>query len=287
VVFSSWFRSGRRQKLLAEPLSPAWRDVLARNVPVVDLLPSALQSKLIAAARIIAAERRFEGCKGLAVTDEMKITVAAQAAMLVLGTDGYYYERVPSVLLYPMSYSRPHRHPDRHGIVEEAELLGESWQQGSIVLSWPAVLSGGRDPCDGQNLVLHEFAHHLDSLDGEMGGTPPLSSREAQRRWRATFDREFAGLADDLADGRPTLLDPYGSTNQAEFFAVATECFFERPGELSRRHSDLYACLREFYQVDPAAWFAAEGPATGQPVPVLRERLPSEGNADDEIRSAA
>jgi Mlc titration factor MtfA (ptsG expression regulator)/Flp pilus assembly protein TadD len=288
VVFGSWLRSGRRKKLLAAPLSPEWCDVLARNVAVYALLPEAKQARLVEAARVIAAERPIVGCKGLVVTEEMKITVAAQAALLLVGETGYYFDRVPSVLLYPGGYVRPQRLGDHHGVIEETELLGESWQRGSIVLSWPAVLAGGRDPHDGQNLVLHEFAHHLDGLDGDMGGMPPLATREAQRHWRAVFDREYALLCDDLADGRPTLLDPYAGTSQAEFFAVATECFFERPVELRARHADLYGCLREFYKVDPADWFSsAVGRDRTQQSALQLEPLPGEDAEPDELDSAA
>jgi Mlc titration factor MtfA (ptsG expression regulator) len=124
---------------------------------------------------------------------------------MILGEEGYYFDRVPSVLVYPSAYVREHSLGWQGPVDEEAELLGESWHRGSIILSWPAVLAGGRDPHDGQNLVLHEFAHHLDGLDGEMGGTPPLPTSTAHRHWREVLDREYAQLCDDVL-GRETLL---------------------------------------------------------------------------------
>jgi Mlc titration factor MtfA (ptsG expression regulator) len=165
-----FLKSRRRKKLLSEPLSRALLEIIARNVAVYSLLSPSEQQKLIAAARIIAAERPFVACGGQVMSDEVKLTIAAQASLLLLGEEGYYFEKVPSILVYPMAYSRRHSLGTGGPVDEDAGMLGESWQRGSIVLSWPAVLSGGRDATDGQNLVLHEFAHHLDSLDGEMGG---------------------------------------------------------------------------------------------------------------------
>jgi MtfA peptidase len=256
-VFDRLFKKRRRRKLLAEPLPEEWQAIVERHVAVYALLPAAQQRRLIDAARIIVAERHFEGCRGLEMTDEVRVTIAAQAALMLLGEEGYYFDRLPGVLVYPTAYVREHSLGWQGPVESEAEMLGESWHRGSIILSWPAVLAGGRDARDGQNLVLHEFAHHLDGLDGEMGGTPPLPSGAVHRHWREVFDREYAAHCDDVALDRETVLDPYGATNEAELFAVATESFFERPGELRERHPELFACLRDFYKLDPAAWFAA------------------------------
>ncbi|MDX1944471.1 MAG: zinc-dependent peptidase [Pirellulaceae bacterium] len=261
MIFGSLFRNRRRRQLLAQPFPKEWRGWLASNVRIYGQLPTEQRANLERNLRIIVAEREFVGCQGLMVTDEMKVTVAGQASLLLLGEEGYYFERVPSILLYPGTYVRPQRIGDQNWVDDEVAILGESWQRGSIVLSWPAVLAGGRIPDDGQNLVLHEFAHHLDGLDGEMGGTPPLPSREAERRWKAVLRREYRALCDCLAAGDDTLIDPYGATSEAEFFAVTTECFFERPVLLRDRHRELFDCFREFYKVDPAAWFEPEAVA--------------------------
>jgi Mlc titration factor MtfA (ptsG expression regulator)/Flp pilus assembly protein TadD len=260
-MFGSLFKNRRRRQLLARPLPDEWRKLIERNVAAYSLLPEEQQRRLVDAARIMIEERQFEGCRGLVMTDEVRLTIAAQAALLLLGEEGYYFDRVPSVLVYPSAYVREHSLGWQGPVDAEAELLGESWHRGSIILSWPAVLSGGRDPHDGQNLVLHEFAHHLDGLDGEMGGTPPLPTAAAHRHWREVFDREYATLCDDVALGRETLLDSYGTTSQAELFAVATECFFEQPVEMRERHAELFGCLRNFYRLDPSAWFAAATPS--------------------------
>jgi Mlc titration factor MtfA (ptsG expression regulator)/Flp pilus assembly protein TadD len=265
----------------------AWRGWLKANVRLFGVLPPELRLKLEQSARIIVAERKWVGCGGLAVSEEMQVTVAGQAALLLLGEEGYYFDRVPSILLYGSAYVRPHKAGDRHSVDEDATLLGESWQQGSIVLSWPAVLSGGQGDRDGQNLVLHEFSHHLDGLDGEMGGTPPLPTRSAERRWHTVFDREYDRLADDLAAGRETLLDPYGTTSKAEFFAVATECFFERAPAMRARHAELYTCFREFYKIEPASWTEAESPAAGQTATADDEPDDFVDSADDAPASPA
>jgi Mlc titration factor MtfA (ptsG expression regulator)/Flp pilus assembly protein TadD len=277
-----FLKSRRRKKLLAQPLSGEWRRIIERNVAVYRRLPEGLQRRLDGAVKIMVSEQRFVGCKGMAITDEVKVTIAAQAGLLLLGEEGYYFDRVPSILVYPIAYVRRHSRGMQHPVEEDMELLGESWQRGSIVLSWPAVLSGGRDDSDGQNLVLHEFAHHLDGLDGEMGGTPPLPTSDAQRRWRGVIDREYAQLGHEVAAGVPTLLDPYGTTSEAEFFAVATECFFERPADMHQRHPELYACFRGLYKLDPATWFGAAVPSVQTPMPggVARPSLPSEEEFD-------
>lgn len=250
-----FFRNRRRRKLLSSPLSEKWRQITVKNLAVYRLLNVVQQKRMEDAAQIIIAERPFVGCKGQTITDEVKVTIAAQAALLLLGEEGYYFERVPSIIVYPQAYSHRHSLGSSHTVEEEVALLGESWQRGSIVLSWPAVLAGGRDPSDGQNLVLHEFAHHLDGLDGEMGGLPPLPTHGGGETWARVFGREFERHCNDVAAGRDTLLDPYGATNKAEMFAVATECFFEQPIAMRERHAELFEQFRAFYKVDPTNWF--------------------------------
>lgn len=260
----SWLFSGRRRRqLLAEEPPQPWRELVAKNVAVLSLLPAKEQQRLLAVSRILAEERHWVGCLGMNVSDEMKATVAGQAALLLLGVDGYYFDKLPSILLYPSTFQRPHHAGD--AIDEDAAALGESWQRGSIVLSWPAALAGGRDPHDGQNVVLHEFAHHLDSLDGEQGGHPPQPTRQAADEWDRVIDAEYARLVRMLASGeKTTLLDPYAAESKAEYFSVATEVFFERPVELSQQHPALYGILRDFYRVNPREWFQEGSPSTRQ-----------------------
>lgn len=248
-----WLKQWRRRRLLATPFPERWYGYLSANVHYFAELSDGERAKLCDDLRIIVAEKSWEGCEGLVVTEEMKVTVAAQASLLVLGIEpSYFFDRTETILIYPKAFSRAVR--SQTGIVDEGgeTRLGEAWHEGPIVLSWPDVLMGGRGANDGRNLVMHEFAHHLDRLDGEMGGTPPIQDEEQRKRWRQVVDREYLSLCHAVRQGIPTLLDPYAATNKAEFFAVSTECFFELPRDLRAVHSELYEVLRDFYHQDPA-----------------------------------
>jgi len=244
--------------LLAQPLSGPWRAIIEQNVAVYRLLSSSQQRKLVDDLRIIAAERRFTGCKGLVITDEIKVTIAAQAALLLLGEEGYYFDRVTSFLIYPYKMILP-----AHGIrpssdqddLDERVILGQAFQQGEIILSWPDCLAGGRTADDGENVVLHELAHHLDGLDGHMGGSLPGLASDRQDHFHRVFEAALDQLRRNLADGADTVLLPSAAESTTELFAYGTECFFERPRELRGQYPDLFECLREFYKVDPSEWF--------------------------------
>lgn len=254
------FKNRRRKKLLQQPLPDRWRRFIERNVAVFSLIPFAERERLVAALKIIVAERSFVGSGGLGITDEVKVTIAAQAALLLLGEEGYYFDRVPTIFVYP-HYQTTKTHRDlttAHLVEEDVAIDGQVLEQGEIRLSWDEVLAGGRDPADGENVVLHEFAHHLDRLDGEIGGTPPLASEEQRQAWIGIFDRELAGLRDDLATGRNTFLHEDAAQNRAELFAYSTECFFEQPHDLDEFHPDLFDCLLSFYKTDPRSWFTEE-----------------------------
>lgn len=246
MIFS-WLKKRRRKKLLAAPFPPAWLEVLRQNVRHYTYLPSGDQAKLRGAAVVITAEKEWVGCNGLEITDEIKITIAAQAGLLLLGGPGrYYFDEVLSILVYPDAF---------RGEASEDATFGEAWPQGPVILSWEHVLHGGKDPRDGLNVVLHEFAHKLDGLEGGMHGTPPLGTRRQYRRWREVAEREYLRLVNRTDRGEITLLDDYGASNRAEFFAVATECFFEQPVEMKLQHKDLYGIFTDFYHQNPAAWF--------------------------------
>lgn len=253
MVFS-WLLAPMRQRaraaLLATPFPPAWLDVL-RGLPFYRQLDARGQARIRDDLRVLVAEKAWEGCGGLELTDEIRVTIAAQASLLLLNLEHEYYPGVTSILVYPSGFrSMAKAGPD--GVVRPgAHHLGEAWSSGPVVLAWDASRHGAYDPDDGHNLVLHEFAHKLDLLDGLADGTPPLA-RDDLRAWVATMSAEFAALRAAAAGGRATVLDRYGATNVAEFFAVATECFFERGAALRARHGELYACLRDYYQQDPA-----------------------------------
>jgi len=252
----------------SDPIPPAWYDVLDRRVPLARDLASTERERLLRLAQVFVAEKHFEGCAGLAVTEEMKMTIAAEACLLLLHLDGPCYPTLRTVLIYPHAFIAKHVLRGQTGIAQEAiPLRGESWRDGVVVISWDDVVCGARDAADGSNVVLHEFAHQLDQEDGASDGAPLLSST-ALRTWGRVLAAEYERLRKDAAAGRPSVLDAYGATNKAEFFAVATESFFERPVQLEREHPELYRQLQQFYGQDPARRAApdlASPPSPGAP----------------------
>ena len=248
-----FFKNRRREALLKEPLSAEERAVLDKNVPYLAGLSAVDRAELEGLVRIFVAEKHFEGCGGLELTDEIKLTIAAQACLLLLHRKTDVYPNVDSILVYPSAYRVPTEQHDGVVVLQEDQArLGESWQRGLVVLSWDHALSGAAQPHDGQNVVLHEFAHQLDGEDGPMNGTPELGARARYTSWAHVLGDEFDELSRRLHAGRRTDIDPYGATNPAEFFAVVTEMFFEKPGALKRKHAELYAELVGFYEQDPA-----------------------------------
>jgi MtfA peptidase len=253
------FKNRRREALRAQPLSSEERALLDRNIPYLASLSREDRAELEGLVRIFVAEKSFEGCGGLALTDEIKLTIAGQACLLLLHRETDIYPNVDAILVYPSAYRAPTEQHDGLVVVQgDQERLGESWQRGLVVLAWDHVLAGAAQPHDGQNVVLHEFAHQLDSEDGVMNGTPelapssPFRARARYTSWAHVLGDEFEELSQRLHAGRPSDIDPYGATNPAEFFAVLTEMFFEKPRALERRHPELYRELADFYKQDPA-----------------------------------
>lgn len=246
------FKRRRRDLLRATPLPMAWLKIIERNVPLYRCLPPADQRELQGHIQIFLAEKRFEGCGGLQITDEIRVTVAAQACVLLLHRDTDYYPTMISILVYPSAYIA-HVSDSVGGIVREGDSvrLGESWHHGAVVLSWDDVLRGATDIHDGHNVVLHEFAHQLDQEGGAAHGSPILPRRSMYVAWARVLGAEYVHLQQDAEHGRKTVLDTYGATNPAEFFAVATECFFEKSVQLKRKHPELYEELKLYYQQDP------------------------------------
>lgn len=248
------FKKRRRAALRGEPFGASEREILDKNIPYLARLTAEDRAELEGLVRIFLAEKSFEGCGGLELTEEIKLTIAGQACVLLLHRDTDIYPNVDSILVYPTAYRVPTEQHDGAVVIEgDQTRLGESWQRGLVVLSWDHVLSGAAEPRDGQNVVLHEFAHQLDSEDGVMNGTPDLGVRARYTSWAHVLGDEFDELSRRLQAGRPSDIDPYGASNPAEFFAVLTEMFFEKPRALKRRHGELYAELAAFYRQDPAA----------------------------------
>ena len=247
-----WFRKRRRKKILAAPWSESWDLHLQRNVRLTWEMTESQMNALKSRVKVFVAEKHWEGCEGLELTEEMKVTIAAQACLMLLGVNDWYFDNVKSVLVYPKAFHRETGDGVNEG--QSQHRAGEAWQGGPIILSWRDSLRGGRNEDDGQNVVIHEFAHALDGLDGEMGGSVMFDDSASTQAWKRVVEEGYAELCRAKETGRRTLLDHYGATNEAEFFAVATETFFEQPSELSREHEELFELLKKYYRLDPIPW---------------------------------
>lgn len=242
----AWLRRRRRRRLLATPFPEAWRALLSRY-PFYTRLDERECGRLHDILRVLVAEKRWEGI-GLEVTDEIRVTVAACAALPLLAIEHAYYEDVTSILLYPTTFGSV-THGGQQG--DGASLLGEAWYRGPVRLAWDSALGGVLNAEDGRNVILHEFAHRLDMLDGFVDGTPQLKDRSAYAAWTRVMTEEFERLRGKRRG--KSMLDPYGARNEGEFFAVATEAFFEQPRQMKRRHPALYEVLQGYFLQDPEA----------------------------------
>jgi len=270
LIAAPWWRARRRAVRMAEPLPGNSVAAIDRNVPAVRSLPPPLRARLESLMSAFLAEKQFIGCNGLVVTDEIRSTIAALACLLVLGRRGHYDE-LHSILVYPTAFWVEDEVEDEAGVVSQRRrvLSGEAWESSRIILSWEDVLEAARFPGEGYNVALHEFAHYLDA-EG-LGLAAPLLQHPGEKSpdgpvraiadWADDLSGEFESLFDAVDRGEYTFLDPYAAEDEAEFFAVATEDFFERPTELRTAHPRLYALLQEFYALDPASWVTREAAA--------------------------
>jgi Mlc titration factor MtfA (ptsG expression regulator) len=253
-VLGFLFKNKRREELRNKPLAAEQRAMVRRNVPYLATLSADDQREIEGHMQIFVAEKSFEGCGGLEMTDEIKLTIAAQACVLLLHRKTDYYPELGSILVYPSTYVVKNTRRKIGDLVLESDeaRVGESWVLGTVVLAWDAVQRGASNCRDGQNVVLHEFAHQLDAEDGEMNGAPNLGKRSLYSAWAHALGAEYKELVERVAAHQPADIDAYGATSPAEFFAVVTEAFFETGAQLKNLHPELYAVLREFYQQDPA-----------------------------------
>lgn len=252
----AWLKRRRRQRILAELFPAAWQTVLDERVGHYAVLSDKERRKLRDVVQVLIAEKDWEGCRGLALTDDMRLTIAALAGILILGFDDFYFDNVQTILVYPDEYVVQQERGIGGGALmeEESERLGEAHYRGPVVLSWKEIEENARLPGYGSNLVFHEFAHQLDMLNGAADGTPVLPSDELAVRWAKTMDVEYRRLQRAERRRRRTLLDPYGASDPAEFFAVTTECFFDAPQAMRQEYPALYDLFRDYYRQDPAAW---------------------------------
>ena len=255
MIFS-WLRNRRRRKIRAKPFPEAWLDLLSRHVPFYESLSTNDQDKLRDDMHVFIEEKDWVGIDGLDITDEIRVVIAAQACLLLVGFQKHrYFHNVKSIIVHPTTYTT--RDVDFEGVVvreQTVPVAGQAYHRGPVLLSWSHVQHGGKYHEDGRNVVIHEFAHKLDMMDGLVDGTPPLKIRKSYRRWIDVMTREFENLKSPRKKRGARLLDEYGATNPAEFFAVASECFFEQASRMRHKHPELYEILRGYYQQDPAEW---------------------------------
>lgn len=249
-----WLRRRRRAKLLATPVPERWRSLLF-SLPHIELLPPADRERVLESSRIFIAEKTWEGCGGLQLTEDIQVAIAGFACLMTLGMPEFHYDHVHTVLVYPREFVVPERvamGPDV-ALEDQSERLGEAHHRGPVILSWADIQEDIEHPFGGMNLVFHEFAHQLDMTNGAFDGVPLLPS-ELRRPWADVMAKEFKKLRKSKRGGRRSVIDPYGAEEPAEFFAVVAEAFFDVPLELERRHPQLYDLFRRYCRVDPARW---------------------------------
>jgi MtfA peptidase len=259
AVIFDLLKQRRRRRLTARPFPKNWLKLVERHVVFFPRLRGGDRFELLRHTQVFLAEKRFEGCGGLTITDEIRVTIAAQACLLLLHRETDYFPALLTILVYPTTYMVEEQRQIAEHVWEEGTTsrLGETGRRmGSLVLAWGAVKHGAADPSDGKNVVLHEFAHQLDYENGAADGVPALETREQQLAWSEVMRSEFASLRAAGDNGIPTLLDIYGATDPTEFFAVSVEAFFERPRALHAHHPRLYAELQKYFNQDPVEYSA-------------------------------
>jgi len=255
IVVPPLLRRGRRRRSLELGLPPSWQALADRAVPARAHWPATLRKRHDGLIRALLEEKAFVGCNGFEITEDVRLTIAAQATLLLLGRPGRLYDELLSILVYPTAFWVEDEVHDDDGLITRRRrvLSGETWESQRLILSWEDIEESLGAPPDGFNVVLHECAHYLEAE----GGGLATSGRERVRTidaWSAELTVEFASFRASVDCGEDTFLDPYAAEDVSEFFAVATEEFFERPRELLAHHPRLYGLLEEFYAVNPGTW---------------------------------
>ena len=255
-----FFQNRRRQKLLNEPFPEWWEAILHRNVGHYPLLPPGERAKLRDTLRVLVAEKSWEGRGGQHITDEVKITIAAGIALILLGIEHDYFSRVDSILVYPGAFQTPNEEDDwEDDFISERVIEGQAVYRGPVILGWKQVLDESRDPSCGANVVIHEFAHQLDFLDGAIDGTPPLASKAEEANWERVMTVAYREHLEQLKLRRDTYFTEHAGENESEFFADASEAFYCDPHGLYEEVAEVYELLMGYYKVDPRTWAWPEG----------------------------
>jgi Mlc titration factor MtfA (ptsG expression regulator) len=264
IQAKAMFKGKRRTRLKAAPFPLQWRRIVDEYCFFYSQLSAADRRELEGHIQVFLAEKEFEGCGGFVVRDEHRVGIAAQACLLLLHRQTDYFPRLWTILIYPGVYEASATRQVGLGVMQDVveQRAGESWPDGAVVLAWEEVYRDLTMPERGHNVVWHEFAHQLDFEDGGYADGVPLlgqgeSISERKRRlaeWSQVMRAEYEQLRVRVQRGEPGLLRDYGATNPAEFFAVATECFFSQAQEMQRRHPALYGQMSWYYKQDPSQW---------------------------------
>ncbi|MFT5756487.1 MAG: Mlc titration factor MtfA (ptsG expression regulator) [Alteromonadaceae bacterium] len=256
LVAKPYYREYQRNKIRKQPFKKQWRKIIQQRIPYFRQMPADLQLQLKQHIQVFLVEKDFVGCNGVQITDEIKVTIATQACLLLLNRKTDYYPKLQTILVYPRAFIKAQTIKGIDGVAytQKQALLGESWDLGKIVLSWEDTLHGAEVTNDGQNVVIHEFAHQLDQENGRANGAPVLGRGQSYQDWSKVFAKQFAILQQQAKHGEPSLFSYYGATEPAEFFAVASEVFFEKSKQFSSKYPILYQQLAQYYKVDPVHW---------------------------------
>lgn len=254
LLYRAWSRRRDRARSLATPLTETQRTIVAEQVPLTRRLPPELRDRLEGRINLFLDQVDFVGCDGLEVTEEMELSIAAQACLLVVGGETWY-STLRTVLVYPGAFRS--QRTERHGYVVTNRAItrtGESWARGPVVLSWAHAQQGAMNDHDGHNVVFHEFAHQIDDLSGHTDGVPILARDQSYAAWEEAFSDAFQRHARQVEAGRRTVLDPYGAEGREEFFAVSVEAFFEKPAALKKDEPRVYDQLKALFRLEPDSW---------------------------------
>lgn len=248
IVLRRILRNKRRAKLMATPISDEWVAIIEANMPFYKHLPGQLQRQLCGLVNVFLDEKRFEGCSGQEINDQVRLTIAAQACVLLLNRKTNFYPKLKTIYVYPTTFI------DKSKKTGGGGRLGESWQNGPVVLAWNSVTGGAQNIKDGKNVVFHEFSHRLDQEDGAADGAPILENRSCYATWAKVLGAEYENLQKKALKRRRSVIGKYGATQPAEFFAVATEAFFEKTKQMKKKNPELYEELKIYYKLDPLEW---------------------------------
>jgi Mlc titration factor MtfA (ptsG expression regulator) len=251
VFYLFFYRGWLRDRRLQEPFPEHWQDILRKQIPVYRTLPTQLRHQLEQHVQLFLAEKSFYGCDGFEVDDTVRLTIAGHACLLIIARSFSDFDDISSILVYPDAYRVRGLESDGLVVSESDQIrAGEASSRGQVVLAWAECEQGAVNPNGHHNVILHEFAHQLDYLDGTADGAPPLSGEQA-RHWQKTMTLAYEHLRHSLSHHQKPWLDPYGATEPAEFFAVLTEAFFQQPEHLKKQQPEVFEALRGFYRLDP------------------------------------